>query len=250
MKKGILEICADSVQSAVNAQRGGADRIELCTDLSSGGLTPSIATIELTRKYVNIPIHVLIRPRSGDFHYSNLEFETMKLDVERLKTLGVDGIVIGALNPEGEIDIRKTKELIELAKPLDITFHRAFDMTSDPFYSMDQLIDLGVNRILSSGQRQTAIEGCRVLSSLITKADDKIVIMPGGGVNIENINELYKHTHAKEYHTSAKSLFPSKMKYQNIDINLHSNGKGLENLFGNIQSDETKVKELINYLHN
>lgn len=179
-KKILFEACVDSVESALSAQEGGADRIELCADILEGGITPSAATIALASKFINIPIMVMIRPRGGDFCYSDLEFEEMKLDIEFAKQFNVAGVVLGILNENGTVDKKRTKILIDLVRPMQVTFHRAFDMARDPFEALDDLIELGIDRVLTSGQELTVVEGMETLKKLIDKAGDKIIILPGG----------------------------------------------------------------------
>lgn len=213
-----IEICVDSLQSAIAAERGGADRIELCDALAVGGTTPSAAMTELARKYLTIDINVLIRPCSGDFCYSALEFEVMKREVEIVKSLGVNGIVIGILKPDGEIDVDRMKELIRLARPLTVTFHRAFDMTRDPFEALDTLMSLGVERVLTSGQKNRAIDGADLIRQLVERAQDQIIIMPGAGVTAGNVRELMAATGAREVHMSLKEKAASLMEYRNDQV--------------------------------
>ena len=183
MGNRILEVCCYSVQSAINAQRGGAARIELCQGIAEGGTTPSYATIKRAKALLSIKVNVIIRPRGGDFLYSDQEFEVMKEDVLMCKSLGVDGVVIGLLHANGTVDATRTAELVRLARPMSVTFHRAFDMTVDPFAALDTLIEVGIDRILTSGQEQTADKGALLLQKLVAKANGKLVIMPGSGVN-------------------------------------------------------------------
>ena len=197
----ILEVCANSYESALNAQKGGAQRIELCEDLAVGGLTPNF---ELSKKVIselNIPVFILIRPRDGDFNYSGEEFEQIKKDIIIFKELGCKGIVSGILTKDNNIDISRTRELIELSKPLEFTFHRAFDEALSPIDSLHQLIELKADRILTSGQAETAVKGLDLLKELINIAEKKIIIMPGSGVNINNILE-FKKIGSKEIHGS------------------------------------------------
>jgi len=197
----ILEVCANSYESALNAQKGGAQRIELCEDLAVGGLTPNF---ELSKKVIselNIPVFILIRPRDGDFNYSGEEFEQIKKDIILFKELGCKGIVSGILTKDNNIDISRTRELIELSKPLEFTFHRAFDEALSPIDSLHQLIELKADRILTSGQAETAVKGLDLLKELINIAEKKIIIMPGSGVNINNILE-FKKIGSKEIHGS------------------------------------------------
>jgi len=197
-----LEICASNYQSALNAQIVGAHRIELCTELSTGGLTPSYGLLKRVLCNLNIPVFVLIRPRSGNFTYSDSEFEIMKDDINISKDLGCQGIVSGILNENSTIDIARTQELIALSKPLPFTFHRAFDLTPDPFQALEQLIELGVECILTSGQENSAEKGIMLLNQLNEKANGRLTILPGGGINWQNA-KLFKDSGFKELHASA-----------------------------------------------
>jgi copper homeostasis protein len=207
-----LEICAQSLTSALAAQAGGAHRIELCAALEVGGLTPSYATLIETRKQLNIEICVLIRPRAGDFFYSDLEFDLMKKDILFCKQQGVEGIVVGILNQNRTLDLKKMEILAQLAYPMDIISHRAFDQTPDPFEALAQLQNLGFHRILTSGQSQNAIDGKEILRGLVEAAQGKIEIMPGAGVNPNNIQELINYTKATTIHTSAKAKIKSSIQ--------------------------------------
>jgi copper homeostasis protein len=207
-----LEICAQSLTSALAAQAGGAHRIELCSALEVGGLTPSYATLIETRKQLNIEICVLIRPRAGDFFYSDLEFDLIKKDILFCKQQGVEGIVVGVLNQNRTFDLKKMDILAQLAYPMDIICHRAFDQTPDPFEALSQLQNLGFQRILTSGQSQNAIDGKEILRGLVEAANAKIEIMPGAGVNPSNIQELINYTKATTIHTSAKAKIKSSIQ--------------------------------------
>lgn len=198
----LLEVCAGSVESALNAQNAGAQRIELCTELSVGGLTPSKGMIQVVKDMVNIPVYVLIRPRSGDFVYSLLELEQMKEDIALCAELGCEGVVIGALTNERRIHERMTYELMQHAGFMDVTFHRAFDSAQNPFEALDTLRELGIQRILTSGGRGTVMEGFDQLGELLEEADDDIIIMPGGGIRSSNISQLLQ-LEAREYHSAA-----------------------------------------------
>ncbi len=222
MKK-ILEICCYTIESAIKAELAGADRIELCENYSEGGTTPSYANIKYAVDKLYIPVNVIIRPRGGDFLYSDLEFDIIKQNVQIAKQLGANGIVIGFLTADGNIDIKRTKEIINIAKPMEITFHRAFDRCENPFVALEQLIDLGVDRILTSGQKQTALEGVNIISQLVKQAEDKIIIMPGSGINDNNITELIEKTNAIEFHSSAKTFIQSKMEYSDKTVSMGSN---------------------------
>lgn len=214
-KKILLEACVDSIESSLAAQEGGADRIELCADLLEGGITPSAATIGIAGSLIKIPIMVMIRPRGGDFCYSELEFEEMKHNIEFVKQFNAEGIVFGILNEDGTIDKERTKVLVQLARPMKVTFHRAFDMTRDPFEALDTLIELGIDRVLTSGQELTVVEGIEMLKKLVEKAGDRIIIMPGSGVNENNADEIVSQCGVKEIHASAKERKESRMKFRN-----------------------------------
>ena len=235
-----LEICASSYASAIIAQEAGANRIELCENLIEGGTTPSYGTLKLTKEHVRIDTYVLIRPRSGDFIYSESEYEIIKKDILFCKELGYNGIVIGILLPDGSVDIDRTKALVELAKPMGVTFHRAFDACRDPEEALEAVIQTGCERILTSGLKNTAIEGSETLKRLIEQANGRIIIMPGSGVKSTNIKFLRELIPATEWHASAKSNLTSQMKYHNPDIENMGN-----TLF---QSDPTEIKSLLQKL--
>ncbi len=211
----ILEICAYGVGAAIAAQEGGADRVELCDNAPEGGTTPSYATIALAKKYLHIPVYPIIRPRGGDFLYDEIEFETMQRDIAVCKQLECEGVVIGILTAEGKVDKPRCKKLVELAWPMGVTFHRAVDMTADPFEALEDIIETGCERILSSGQHHSAPEGTELLAQFIVRADERITIMPGGGVRENNIAALLEKTGAREFHTSAKITAPGRMKFKN-----------------------------------
>ncbi|MEM6719064.1 MAG: copper homeostasis protein CutC [Bacteroidota bacterium] len=201
----LLEICANSYQSAMNAEKAGAQRIELCSELAVGGITPSYGLLTKVMQDVQIPVHVLIRPRSGDFTYSDAEFEIMKANIQLCKELGCEGIVSGVLHADFTIDKARTKELIELSNPMTFTFHRAFDWTSNPKEAIRMLVELGVDRILTSGQAASAEKGIELLMELQTIARENLIIMPGGGINPENVG-LFKAHGFNEIHCSATEL--------------------------------------------
>ena len=183
----IIEVCAESYEYAVKAEKAGADRIELCKDLHLDGLTPDYKCAKRTINTLNIPVFILIRPREGDFICSDEEFELMKQDIVKFKEMGCKGIVSGVLNDDNTIDIRKTKELVELSRPLEFTFHRAFDIVNDPINEIENLIELGIDRVLTSGQKDKAIEGLELLEELKNITKNRIKIMPGSGINKSNI---------------------------------------------------------------
>ena len=193
----IIEVCAESYEYALKAEKAGADRIELCKDLHSDGLTPDYDSAKKTIDSLNIPVFILIRPREGDFIYSNEEFELMKQDIIKFKEMGCKGIVSGVLNNDKSIDIKRTKELVELSKPLEFTFHRAFDKVINPLKEIKKLIEINVDRVLSSGQKNKAIEGLVLLKQLKRISNNRIVIMPGSDISKKNLKnfELFKDVH-------------------------------------------------------
>ena len=221
----LLEICVTSLESALLAEQAGADRIELCDGLSDGGKTPSYGLIKLVTEKIKIPVHVMIRPRAGDFFYSDLEFEVMKHDIQIAKQLNANGVVIGVLTQDGAVDVERTKQLIEIARPMKITFHRAFDMTVDPFEALDDLIECGVDYALTSGHRDKAMEGAEQIFRLQQRTNNKIEIMAGSGVTDKTIVELATKTKIKSFHASAKKMVSSKMVYKNRNISFSSSNQ-------------------------
>ena len=201
----IIEVCAESYEYALKAEKAGADRIELCKDLHLDGLTPDYESAKKTIDSLNIPVFILIRPREGDFIYSNEEFELMKRDIIKFKEMGCKGIVSGVLNDDNSIDIDRTKELVELSRPLEFTFHRAFDLVSDPFEEIENLIEIGVTRILTSGQKHKAIEGLELLEEFKNISKNRILIMPGSGIS--NMNFM-KFNSFNEIHGSFRDGVP------------------------------------------
>jgi len=205
-EKIILEVCTFTLESALIAEKAGADRIEFCENYFEGGTTPSYENIKLAKSKLKIPVNVMLRPRGGDFLYSDAEFEFMKKNIKTCKSIGVNGAVFGILNRDGSVDEKRCRELLGLAKPLSVTFHRAFDLVADPFSALEVIINCGFDRILTSGLELNAVKGASMLAKLIERAKDRIIIMPGGGVRDDNIAGLMKITNAKEYHTSAGNL--------------------------------------------
>ena len=218
--KVLLEVCANSVTSALAGQEGGASRIELCENLHEGGTTPSHGEISLARENLHIKLYVLIRPRGGDFLYDDLEFDIMITDIKYCIEAGCDGIVTGVLNADGSVDKERSSILINVAKQagLGVTFHRAFDMCDDMHQAMEDIIELGCERILTSGGKSTAMEGARTIASLVKKAAGRITIMPGSGVNEKNVADLVQYTQVTEIHSSARVRIESKMDYKNDSI--------------------------------
>lgn len=210
----ILEIAANSVASALAAQQGGAGRVELCTALELGGLTPSHAQIALARERLQIPLYVLIRPRAGDFLYSELECETMQRDIETCASLGCDGVVLGVLDADGNVDIARCRTLIAAAGKLGVTFHRAFDLSNDPAQALEDIVTLGCERILTSGAQASALDGAALIRELVVQAAGRVAVMPGAGVTAQNIAALATATGAHQFHASAKRQLPSAMQYR------------------------------------
>lgn len=240
----IIEICANSAQSCVEAEAGGAKRVELCAGIPEGGTTPSYGEIRMAQRLTSkIDINVIIRPRGGDFLYTEAEIGSMLLDIELCKQLGVHGVVFGCLTKEGDIDVPLMRRLIETAAPLSVTCHRAFDVCRDPFRAMEKLIDLGCDRILTSGQQSDAVKGIPMIKQLVERADDRIIIMPGCGVREENIALIEQETGAKEFHTSARSVLYSRMEYRNEQVPMGSNVVTSE--FETVQTDREKVKRVV-----
>jgi copper homeostasis protein len=210
-----LEVIAFNIESCVLAQQSGAHRIELCDNPGEGGNTPSIGMIKAARAKVDIELFPIIRPRGGDFLYSDDEFDIMKEDILQCKKIGCDGVVIGLLHADGTIDKTRTSQLVNLAYPMSVTFHRAFDRTNDPFIAMEDIIDCGCERILTSGQQPTASEGIELIAALIKQADERIIIMPGSGLRSDNITSIAKQSGAIEFHSSARTTIDSKMSFNN-----------------------------------
>jgi|TARA_R110000822_G_scaffold246507_2_gene374762 copper homeostasis protein len=239
----IIEICANSFESAQAAQLAGADRIELCTELSVGGLTPSQGLIEKVISELNIPTHVLIRPRSGNFTYSEEEVDVMLRDIAFCKKIGCAGIVSGFLTSENKIESEKTQQLIETSDGMEFTFHRAFDWVENPLEELQKLIDLKVNRLLSSGQKPTAIEGISLLKDLQKHAKDKIEIMPGGGIKIENALK-FKEANFKSIHFSATTK--KQVLQQKPNVSMHSEAFFEEGIVATSNKETIqKIKQLL-----
>ena len=219
--QGILvEVCADSVASAIAAERGGAARVELCSSLIEGGLTPSAGLIEMTRAAVSMPLHVMIRPRGGDFCYEPEEFEIMKRDIAVAQRVGATGVVFGILDANGNVDVARTRQLADVARPLAVTFHRAFDMTADLFRALEDVCAAGVDRVLTSGGEPTSLLGQETIAQLVRKAESRIVVMPGSGIRPENAHSLVERTGVKEVHVGLRSVVPSPMLHRNPRVSM------------------------------
>ena len=236
-----FEICANSVASCIAAQEGGADRVELCAGIPEGGTTPSYGMICKARESISIGLNVIIRPRGGDFLYTRDELEEMLHDIRIAKELGADGLVFGCLRPDGSVDMEAMKPLMEAAGDTPVTFHRAFDHTSDPFKALEDIISLGCARILTSGCRPTALEGAGLLAQLVEKAEDRIIIMPGCGVNESNIAETARLSGAREFHFSAREPVESGMSFRNPQVAMGSE----DDPYGTVQTTARRVTATI-----
>ena len=214
----IVEACVDSVDAAVAAQRAGAGRVELCADLVEGGTTPSAGTIALSCERLTIPVFVMIRPRGGDFLYSAAERETMMRDIAVARQLGAQGIVLGALSADGTVDVEVTRGFVEEARPLPVTFHRAFDLTRDLADSIEALVECGVARVLTSGGARKAVEGLEVLADLADRAADRITVMAGGGIDARAAAEILGRTRVRELHVGGAQFIESAMTFRRPEI--------------------------------
>jgi copper homeostasis protein len=235
-----LEICVESVDCAMAAERGEANRIELCSDLAADGITPSTGLMKAARKYVRLPIHVIIRPRAGGFCYSEREFEIMEDDIRSAKQLGMDGVVLGILDSERHVDIERTRKLVDLAHPLPVTFHRAFDTSGDLHEALEAVIQTGSTRILTSGGERSAADNLVGLAGLVEAAGRRIAVMPGGGINATNVARIVRQTGAREIHTSLGGSAAVSTRYRHtVDLEARKNHKDPRSA-----SLETKVRRL------
>lgn len=241
-----IEVCANSVQSAIAAQKGGAVRVELCGNLCDGGTTPAKSQIELTRNHIEIDLNVIIRPRGGDFLYDNFDFESMKKDIELCGELNCDGVVIGILDEKGNIDIERNEMLVKVAKKygMSVTFHRAFDRVHNIYSALEDVISLGCDRILTSGGCQTAFEGKEVLRKLVDLSSNRIIIMAGAGVNESNVNELIRFTGVEEVHGTFQNLKQGNMIYHNPNFPDNYNNSGYYEYFY-LLSDVDRIKNIV-----
>lgn len=231
----VLEVATFSLEGALAAQLAGADRIELCDNPGEGGTTPSFGMLKTARKQIRAQLYPIIRPRGGNFVYSAEEFEIMKIDLQLCKAIKCDGVVFGILNADGTVDKKRNAELVKLADGMDVTFHRAFDRTIDPFQAMDDIIDIGFQRILTSGQVPNALDGVELIWKLIEKCDDQITIMPGSGINSENIAAIAKATCATEFHSSARI---------NVEAKKIKQKKSMEETLSVVSTDEKEIKAM------
>jgi copper homeostasis protein len=216
----VLEVCVDSLESALAAQKGGAHRIELCSDLLEGGITPSAGLIASVRRRISIGVNVMIRPRGGDFCYSADEFEAMEQDVRMAKQLAADSIVVGILKEDGHVDTRRTRHLVDIARPLKVTFHRAFDMSIDLDQALEDIIQTGADRLLTSGAEQTVEEGMTTVARLVSAAGGRLVIMAGAGISERNVLRVLTETGVREIHAGLRTAVPSKMRHRNEKVSM------------------------------
>lgn len=241
-----LEICVDSAISALNAQSAGADRIELCDNLGEGGTTPGYGMIISARNNLSIGIHVLIRPRGGDFLYSDTEYDIMRRDIELCGENGIDGIVTGILFPDGTIDVERTARLIEFAYPMTATFHRAFDMCADPVRGLEDVIATGASRLLTSGQQNKALDAVELIRQLVIQAGERLIVMPGGGIDETNAAQIITATKAKELHLTGRMEIDSEMIFRRQGISMGSLPGNPE--FKRKIADPEKIKKIIESL--
>lgn len=243
-----LEICAYSLESCLAAKRAGVTRIELCAGMYDGGTTPSLGMIKLARKLTSgIQLYIMIRPRGGDFLYTDLEFKQMQEEILSLKTIGIEGVVLGVLKPDGNVDIERTAELVQLAAPLKVTFHRAFDMVEDSEVALEDVIRAGCFRILTSGLKNTAEEGVKELENLVRRANGRIQIMAGSGINAGNALKI-ANMGVNALHMTAKSIRESEMRYRNPEVFMG----GIPGIpeYQIVYSDTVKILNVMNRLQN
>ena len=244
--KPLLEVCVDSVESAVAAQAGGAAGVELCDNLIEGGTTPSAGALAAAREHLRILLQVMIRPRGSDFRYSDVEFDVMKRDIAFAKQLGADGVVFGILLPDGTIDVERMRVLIALARPMSVTCHRAFDMARDAFEALDALIDLGVDRILTSGQQPSAIEGLDLITALVRRAEGRIVIMACGGLDEGTIARVAAGSGVRELHSTGFVKQESEMTHRNERVSMEGTRRTSD--YSRFVTDPERIAALVSAL--
>ncbi len=221
----LIEVCIEGIDAVQTAQEHGADRIELCASLSEGGVTPSLGTVRAAVAVASVPVHVIVRPRGGDFLYSEAEFLTMLEDVRLIREAGAQGVVTGCLTPEGRVDLARTRALVEAARPLSVTFHRAFDLAADPLQALEDLIACGVDRVLTSGQRPTAVLGVDLLRTLLLRAADRIIVLGCGGLRPDSVGEVLRQVPLREIHFSALQPVESAVVVRGEPLNFGTQGE-------------------------
>jgi copper homeostasis protein len=222
----LVEACVDAIDAALEAERGGASRIELCGELLQGGVTPSAGLIAAVWEKIDIPLFVLVRPRTGDFLYTDDELDVMRRDIEQAKSLGVDGVAMGVLTADGDVDVERMRSLIELARPMSVTFHRAFDFTRDRETTLEALLELGVNRVLTSGGAPTAAEGAEAIAALVRTVGERITVMAGGSITAANVGEIVGSTGVTEVHVRGAGRVASAMRHRRDSVHLSRAGDG------------------------
>lgn len=240
-----VEIVVYNIESAMNAQKGGADRIELCDNPAEGGTTPSYGVIDQVRQNLSIDVFVMVRPRGGDFNYTNYEYHAMRKDIEACKRLSVDGVVFGLLKSDGTIDKDRCRRLIEHARPMKVTCHRAFDMARDPFEALEDCIEVGFDRILTAGQQAQALKGASLIGELVKRSNGRIAIMAGSGVNETTVQDIVKTAGVSEIHFSATSSRESHMEFRNPNIAGMGSDEGSEFRIRTVDPDRVKVMRLL-----
>jgi copper homeostasis protein len=244
----VLEMCVDSLDSAITAARGGADRVELCSDLMEGGITPSSGLIQAVRAAIDIDLFVMIRPRGGDLLYSDSEIELMALDIVEAKRLGCDGVVLGMLTVDGQVDIARTEELVKLAAPMQVTFHRAIDMTPNPAKACEDVLATGAHRILTSGGKQTALLGAQEIAQMVVIARGKIAIMAGSGIDSHNVAKLARASGVTEFHASLRKRVESPVTYRKDDVHM-GNQKNLEFIRYELREEDVRaLRQAVDHL--
>jgi copper homeostasis protein len=240
-----IEICIDAIDSALAAQNGGAQRVELCSNLLEAGVTPSAGLITIVRKKISIGLHVIIRPRGGDFCYNDDEFQTMKQDIVTAKSCGADGIAVGLLNVDGSVDVPRTRELIELARPLSVTFHRAFDVAADLPKSLEDVIATGANRLLTSGGQPSALEGADSLAQLVRQSAGRVIILAAGGIKGNNARQLVEKTGVHEIHAGLRTVISGRMKQGNKNLSPGGTGMDENQRFVVLEESVRKLREAL-----
>ena len=241
----VLEVCVDSLESAMAAERGGAARVELCSDYLEGGITPSAGLVALVRQRIGIGLFVMVRPRGGDFCYTDLEFEVMQQDIRNAREMGADGIVLGVLDEHARVDVERTRQLVELAAPLPVTFHRAIDMTPDPCAALAEVVGTGAARVLTSGGAANVADGASAVGQMVRSAGARIAVMAGGGITQQTILRVAETTGASEFHASLRSARPSPVEFHRRHVQM---GEVRDREYLRFVVEEENVRALVNAL--